>query len=135
MAFFYFVFFNKKIHLIGTIHAGGSGAKPTDGDFAARKQRNGAAGETAHPRGIRRRSLPVSYDTQRFNNSPKTSITSLSIYYDMYVQFDRGTASFESIYFFPLKNHKISGSINNDGTNNKCIHRTGRRRRRRCPRD
>jgi hypothetical protein len=45
---------------IGTFHAGGSGAKPPDGDFAAGQQRDGAAGETAHPGGVRSRSLPVS---------------------------------------------------------------------------
>lgn len=57
---FFFMFLSD----LGTFHAGGSGAKPSDGDFAAGQQRDGAAGETAHPGGVRSRSLPVSYIPQ-----------------------------------------------------------------------
>ena len=46
--------------ITGSLHAGRGRAKPAHGDFAAGQQRDGAPGETAHPRGIRRRSLPVS---------------------------------------------------------------------------
>lgn len=44
----------------GAFHAGGSGTESSDGDFSARKQRYGAAGETTHPGGVCRRSFPVS---------------------------------------------------------------------------
>ena len=42
----------------GPVHVGGRRAEPAFGDDA--EQRNGTAGETAHPGGVRRRSLPVS---------------------------------------------------------------------------